>query len=221
MEETKAAVEAEVSTTDTQNVDMVSSPDKKKQKQMSRIDEIVYWTAQEITGYARNADRETVRRLTTDVLSTVFNMCSLDEYAIGPKVDGEVYRYSDYEGQSTLGQLLIAKKIVASDVISAIDFLDHKAFETSHQSLPPSTFKSACKQLATKLRVNPNMVPFSRPSVELLGDATKYAVNGRKVVDRNADHILFLIRNFDDEARDLLTEWCKSLALRLASDGGR
>jgi len=152
-----------------------------------------------------------------NVLATVCAMSSQDEFAVGIRVKGEMWRFSDYTAPDGIGKLLAPKRVVVSDVSSARDFLDRGKFKAKGRVLNPSDFESAIRFVQKQLRVNSELKPLSRSDLTLLEAATKVAVRGGKVVNRTQDQILFLTTWFDDEARVNIRDWAKDKAAKLFS----
>jgi hypothetical protein len=184
--------------------------------QNKKRDDFVSLLADAIASTAfRSSDSNTVRKGITDILKTISVMSMQSETAIGLVVSGTLYRFGDYTATPALARLVAPAKIVACDVITAKDFLNRKAYENvPGKVLDPATFELQLRNICRMLRVNPNFVQVSRQRCMLLTEATKYAVNGRKVVDSEQTNILFLTQSFDNEADYSLELWAKKFAAR-------
>lgn len=163
----------------------------------------------------RTNDAGAVKTGMRDILRTISTMSMQQETAIGIVVGGILYRFSDYRATRTLANLVAPAKIVVTDVITAKDFLNRAAYEDKiGKVLDPASFELTLRNVCRMLRVNPSLAPIQRPECMLLSEATKYAVNGRKVVDSNQDRVLFLTQSFDSEADYSLEFWAKQFASR-------
>jgi hypothetical protein len=81
--------------------------------------------------------------------------------------------------------------------------------------LDPEQFLQAWKSVAKALRVNPSFVQVSRTPTMLLSEATKYATYGGRVVDVKQDRVIFLTKQFDEEAVVPCNRWALSFVDRL------
>jgi hypothetical protein len=209
----------------TDNVSEVTEADNKKlrnskadaensasTKSMSKVINII---ADAVGDLVRANDRKEAVSKTQDILSTLMQINSLGEYELGLRVGGELYRFSEYQVPTKLAALVVAAKVVVSDVNTAVDFLDRKKYAVDGVILNPSQFYASCKKLCVLLRVNPEFQALSRPSVELLSEATKYAVNGGKVCDLKQNRIYFLKQRFDSEQVVKIDEWAVMRAMEL------
>lgn len=178
-------------------------------------DEIIDKIAAAVKEGARNSDKGLVESLVKKLIGTIFSMNTLDEYATGIRVEGQLYRFEEYSCIPELASLVIAKKVVASDVMSAYDLCNHQKYDTKYGVCTPGEFLHAQKVLMNKLRLNSEMSTLSRPSTELLGSAVQFAVNGKQVSDKSNKTIYFLKHKFDDEARVSIDEWCRHYATKL------
>jgi hypothetical protein len=180
------------------------------------IDVIINAIAKAITNLVKTSDAKDAEKKVKTILCTVFALNVLDEYATGVRIGGELYRYSDYELPAGLAKLIVPMKVVVIDNLTAKDFLTHNAYISQlYKPLTPAELKMAIKKVCGYLRTNPEFQPLSRPSVGLLSEAAKYAVNGRKVVDAKQSCVYFLNIKCDDEARVNITEWCQNVVLTL------
>lgn len=167
----------------------------------------------------RSGDQKAVKAAMREILTTVFAMCSLGEYELGLRVDGTLYRYDDYQVPAALRDLLVARKVVVRDVLTAKDFLDRSVYGRGLDTnllLSPARFAVAWKKVCVGLRINPEAAVLSRKSVALLADVTKYAVTSGKVPEGDIPTVYFLTQKFDDEANYDLEEWARSFAIKLA-----
>ena len=161
----------------------------------------------------RANDANTVRSGMNNLLATISAMSMREETEIGIKVDGVLYRFGEYRATHKLANLVAPAKVVVTDVITATDFLKRDSYAfNGGKVLDPATFELTLRNVCSKLRVNPTLVPIQRDSCMLLSEATKYAVNRRKVVDSNQDRIIFLTQAFDDEADYNIELWAKQFA---------
>jgi hypothetical protein len=203
---------------DTENQNVAKEPDpssKSDGRKRGLIDSIIQTMADTVASLVSPNQQGKTRELVRNVLTTVYAMCAEDEYAIGIVVDGELYRYSDYCSTSGLKELLIAKRVVVTDVPSARDFLVRDKYRASGKVLTPATFAQAVKQIQKGLRSTGNIDVLSRPDLALLSEAAKSAVNGGKVAERTQHAVYFLSLVCDDEARVDVKEWARTKALTL------
>lgn len=182
------------------------------------IDQVITSVGAASMNLVKTADAKDAAKRVKSILTTVFALNALDEYATGLKIGGELYRYNDYEVTAGMAKLLVPSKVVVIDNLSAKDFLNHQMYE-SHQFKPltPAEMKLNIKKVCTYLRTNPEFHVVSRPSVGLLSDAAKYAVVSRKVVDAKQPCVYFLNLKCDEEARVNISEWCQNIVLSLFS----
>lgn len=181
------------------------------------LDQVVDYIAKAVASLVSSKTQNDAKACVRDVLNTIFTMCSVEEYDLGLRVDGELFRYSDYEAPARIADLLVAKKVVVRDVATAKDFLDRKKYIVSGKALSPADFKLKCKKVCGMLRVNPTFQTISRPEIALMSEAAQYASNGGKVADRTQKQLYFLTLKSDDEASIALGEWAKSIAVELFS----
>lgn len=171
-----------------------------------------------VSQMSRTGDAKNVAASMGKILTTVFAMCALDEHEIGLRVRGELYRYDEYNAPAVLAGLLIAKKVVARDVITATNFLNRDKYGEglrANDLLTPSEFAIAWKTVCVRLRINPDVQPLSRPTVALIADASQYAVNGKKFPDSVQKGIYFLTQRFDQEALSSMDAWAGNFAIRI------
>lgn len=190
----------------------------KSPKRDSLVSSIIDTISSSVGDMAKVADAKAVSVSMRRILTTLFLMASLDEYAIGPKVKGEQYRYGDYSVPKLFASLMPAKRVIVRDTITAINYLDSESYSRSltvGDVLSPSDFSLEWRKLCMKLRINPDVTTLSRPSIELLSEATKYAVNGRKVPDVKADRFVFLKQQFDYDACMSIIDWCHEFAMKV------
>lgn len=185
-------------------------------KGYNTIDYVIATIAKAIKDLVRTSDAKDAEQKVQDIVATIFTLNSLDEYAIGVRVKGDLYRYSDYECPAGLRGLIVPAKVVVVDNSTARNFIDSKSFKTERfNCMTPAEFKLAVKKVCSYLRINPELQAISRPSVGLLSEATKYAVNGRKVGDAKQASINFLTIRCDDEAKVNISEWCQTIVVSL------
>lgn len=188
---------------------------KPEDKKRGIIDEVIDTIAKG-TALAANPNRVAdVTRNMKAVLTTLFALNALDEFQLGPVVDGQRYRYDDYAAPEDLANLVIAKRVVAADNSSAVDFLKKDMYKADGRILAPADFSLAIREIRKALRSNVESKPITRTDLALLSEATQYAVNGGKVVDRTQKTIYFLTYKFDEEARVPIREWAKTFAAKL------
>lgn len=182
----------------------------------TNMDKIVEAIAYAVASTSRNErDERQVRELMTGVLNTLMSINALDEYAIGLKVDGTLYRFNEYEVTEGLSRLVNGAKIVLRDVPSARDFADRSAYIVSGGILTPSEVKSNLVKLGRILRVNLSFVAVSRQFVELLTEAVQYACVGGTVAELRQPKIVFLSQKFDSEQDVKVTEWARMFGSNL------
>jgi hypothetical protein len=156
-----------------------------------------------------------VASLTQDVrtiLRTISAMNQAKETSIGITVDGQLYRFTDYKLPSFFSNLVGPAKVVASDVVTAIDFLDRKRYADPGDILDPAEMQIKLKEVFKKLRINPACDPVSRDSLWLISEATKYAVTNGKVVDSKQSKFVYLNTKFDNEAEYSVRQWANHYA---------
>lgn len=214
MENSKLSNQNEV-TTLTENQNEVEAKVESESTNKSFMDQVVDVISDTVSRLVNPNQQGKVKSLVRDVLVTVYTMCAADEYALGVRVDGELYRYNDYTAPEGIGKLLIAKRVVVRDVPSAKDYLSRGKFKVSGKVLTPADFAMAIRQILSALRLNSNCTPLSRPEEALLSEAAQYVVTGGKVADRSQKTIYFISLISDDEARVPIKEWAKSIALTL------
>lgn len=211
------SIESEASAADNQNADVTvnANTDKGNGSKRSLIDQVIDIIADVISRLVNPNQQGKIKSLVRDVLVTVYALCAADEYALGVRVDGELYRYGDYTAPAGVAKLLVAKRVVVRDVATAKDYLNRDKFRAVGKVLTPADFSLSVRQIQAALRINSNATPLSRPEEALLSEATQYAVNGGKVVDRTQKQIYFLSLISDDEARVDIKEWAKTVALNM------
>lgn len=210
---------SEAVNTESKKVDEVASANNNNGGvKKSIIVDLIQLISMYVGAMVRTGDAKSVSNSMSKILTTVFAMCALDEHEIGLRVRGELYRFEEYRAPAALGSLLIARKVVLRDVITAIDFLNRseyaKGLKTS-DLLTPSEFAIELKKVAVRLRKNFDDQPLSRPTVALMADASQYAVNGRKFPDSVRKGIYFLNQRFDQEAMTSIDTWASNFALTL------
>lgn len=201
--------------TDIENTESTVNVTDNGNSKRSLIDQVIDVISDVVSKLVNPNQAGKVKSLVRDVLVTVFALCAADEYALGVRVDGELYRYSDYSAPVGVAKLLVAKRVVVRDVSTAKDYLARDKFKAVGKVLTPSDFAVAIKQIQAALRVNSNSSPLSRPEEALLSEAAQYAVTGGKVADRSQTCIYFVSIISDDEARVAVKEWAKTVALSL------
>lgn len=202
----------EEATTDNNSV---AKSDAKDKTQPKLIDTVINYIANAISHMVRTSDEKVVRDDVVKIMATVMFINSVDEYDIGVRVSGEMYRFNDYKLPAAMANLIVGAKVTLSDAVTAKDFLDRNQFRPSMKPLTPSEMALACNRVASRLRKNPNYEVVSRSSMTLLTDAVKYAVTGRKIVDAAQNHIIFLTYKFDDEAQVDVKTWAEAISLKL------
>lgn len=181
----------------------------------SLIDLVISWIASTVAQLVRATDAKEVTQSVKRILVTIMHINAADEYVDDVRVGGDRYLISEYVGTKGLADLLVGRACVLRECSSPRDFLDRKKFKPSGQPLTPSQFNLEVKKVCGKLRANPAVNPLSRPSRQLLSEAASFAVNGKKVADRNQRAILFLTTTFDDDTVVDLQEWARTIALSL------
>lgn len=214
MENNKLSNQNEVNVvTDSQNTTEVKVDSESTRK--SLMDQVIDIISDTVSRLVNPNQQGKVKSLVRDVLVTVYTMCAADEYALGVRVDGELYRYSDYTAPEGVAKLLVAKRVVVRDVPSAKDYLSRDKFKVSGKVLTPADFAMSIRQILSALRLNSNCQALSRPEEALLSEAAQYAVTGGKVADRSQKTVYFISLITDDEARVSVKEWSKTVALTL------
>jgi hypothetical protein len=178
---------------------------------------IINLMATEVSRLAKSNDKEAVRKMTEEVLATVFTMCAADEYAVGIFVGDRLYRYDDYAAPTAIGNLLVAKRVSVSDSPSSVDFLDRSKYNTGIKALEPGSFASNIKTICSKLRTNPNIQQLSRPSYAAITEAVPNAVVGDGVSSLKQVVLYYLKTKFDDCYDIAVAQWCKANAVSLFS----
>jgi len=169
-----------------------------------------------VSDLTRSGKAEIVRENVSNILTTIAAMNATEEYEIGIKVGDVLYRFDEYQASASLAKLVVASKVVLNDVVSAENFYDREKFILpGKRVLSPAEFAKAIHQVCASLRTNPETVKIVKPSVSLLADSNKYAVNSRKVEDSHQDYITFLRGKYDDEKIIPVDQWAvyKSLTL--------
>jgi hypothetical protein len=190
--------------------------EKKNNVSNTLIDKIIELIASNTQNLVRYSDRKDTYANVKNILTTIFALCALDEYAVGITVKQTLYRYEDFSVLPALSRLLVAKKVVVRDVPSARNFLNNEKFcPREGEVLTPGEFLLAEKRVCTAMRSNPNYEQLSRSPIALLGEAASLVVSNKNVVDRTQDLIYFLDVKCDDEARVPIEEWCNTIASKL------
>lgn len=183
-------------------------------------DSIIATIAKSVSELAeKKAARSEVEQKMTAILGTIFTMNSVDEYAIGLRVDGTLYRFSDYSVPVGFNDLLVGKRVVLNEVPTAKDFLKRDMYKVTSPVLDPGQFEAYLRVVMKSLRVNDKMQPLSKSSSVSLAEASKYACDSRKVEDRENTKLYFLSAKFDDEKQVDVDDWAKVMALKLFSNG--
>lgn len=164
----------------------------------------------------RTEDAKKVRDCMMNIIKTTGALSALEEFQDKLVVGGQACRISEYRAPATWTNLLAPARIVVADVVSAFDFTNRKMYGSAvGKVLDPEDFMKAWKTISKALRVNPSYLNFERKETMLLSEATKYAVNSRRVVDVNQDRILFLTQKFDDEAVVRWDRWAAAFSDRM------
>jgi hypothetical protein len=180
--------------------------------------EIIDRIAVSVSELARSGKAETVRENVSNILTTIAAMNATEEYEIGIRVGDVLYRFEEYQASAGLAKLVVASKVVLNDVVSAENFYDREKFNIpGKRALSPAEFAKAIHQVCASIRTNPEKVKIVKPSVSLLADSNKYAVNSRKVEDSHQDYITFLRGKYDDEKIVPVTQWAIQKSLTLFS----
>lgn len=169
----------------------------------------------EVAKLVRTSDSKQTKDMVSDMLRTVFNINSLDEYAVGVRVNGELYRFDEYQIPTGMMRLITASKVVVRDNASAYDFLDRKKYYQQGKMLTPGEMITTSRVIFSRLRIQPNLSTLSRPSLELLQDAAAYAVVGTRTADAKYDKLYFLTLTVDAEQNIPINEWIKRVSLKL------
>jgi hypothetical protein len=149
------------------------------------------------------------------VLNTVCVMNQADEFDVGIRVKGQLYRFDEYLAPAGIAAMVRPAKVCVTDVPTSVDFKDRKAYAVSGRVLDPAEFRLACKNIAKNIRSNPNSQPISRSPIGLLADETRYVVVNKRVRERDQDAISFITMRVDDEADVSIFEWAKVRAITL------
>lgn len=181
------------------------------------MDSVINNICAEAANLVKDSDRKALRDNLKGILNTIMVMNCADEYAIGIRVKGDLYRFTDYQGLSTINDLVIAAKVVVEAVPTAIDLLKREAYKVSGDALTPSEFALATRVVCRLMRINPVLSSISRPSEAVLADVTKYVVNSRKVRSASNSKLYFLKSSFDNEAVIPVPQWTKNFVSRLFS----
>lgn len=211
----------EVNATDNQKSDEVPTTNNQNggNKNATIIVFVINTIARCVASLVKSGDGRRIEITMRKILTTLFAMCALGEYDLGLRVKGELYRYDEYQVNPMLAKLLVSRKVVARDVLTATDFLNRKAYADGidvRNYLEPAEFQLAWKEVCQALRISAGAQGLSRSPFELLTNATGNAVNGKKVPGRDIPTLYFLTQNFDKEATVTLEEWCRSFAYRIA-----
>jgi hypothetical protein len=213
---TQVPEKATATTTET-GVNQEPTATKEKLK-TTLMDDINYGIAKNVALLAKKSDSDFVQNSILNILNTICVMNQTGEYDKGIRINGELYRFNEYEMTSGLNNLVVAGAVKISEAPTAYDLSNHRAWEvTRGRALTPSEMKSTIKIVGSKIRLNPTFYQLARKDMVLLAEAAKYAVYSKLVTDRHNNHILFLRDRFDDEVRDNISEWIKLIALDLIS----
>jgi hypothetical protein len=182
------------------------------------IDKIIAEMAKTFSSMVKSSDQKVVEKRIKDVLVTLFALSAQSEYSLGLRINGDAYRYSDYRIPTGLQDLVAPKRVVLTDVPTAIDFLKREMYLPSGNPLTPTEFQVAWAEVRSRLRLRDGGGDFSRSEVGTLQDLAKYAVNGGKVSDRHAKKLLFLNTKFDDEQAVGVQDWAKTFVIDFVND---
>jgi hypothetical protein len=190
--------------------------EKKEYVPSTFIDRLIHTIAIACMSLVRYSDRKDTYKYVRSILATIFVMCSLDEYAVGPMVKQTLYRYDDYTVLPALSRLLVAKKVIVKDVPSSKTFLSSEKYAPKDtEALTPGEMLLAQKRVCTAMRSNPSFAPLSRSPIVLIGEAAGLVISNKNVVDKDQDSIYFLKVSCDDEARIPAEEWCNQISTKL------
>lgn len=204
-----------VSEPENQNEESVSNNQKAENK-TAKVLSVYETMAKHVSELARTSDKKTVQDDVAKILNTIAAMNATEEDAIGIRVGDTLYRFSEYEGTQGLGELLVAGRVVLSDVVSARNKAKNDMFKfDSQRLLDPSQFTKAVRKVCSALRINASLSPFSKPNTSLLADSNKYAVYSGKVEDRQQPRIVFIQGEYDAEKAIRIDEWMIKRAMTL------
>lgn len=184
----------------------------------SDIVRVVNIISDTVASLGKSADRSKISSNMKNILATGFAMCAQDEYSLGLRVNGQLYRYNEYLTTTKLAGLVVASRVVAFDANNATNFLKAKAYivpSTVGKVLDPIQYGKELKQVMICLRTNSELKAISRPSVALLSEAAKYSVVGGRVDSATQDLIYFLNTVFVDTQADKLSQWATKFGLEL------
>lgn len=175
------------------------SDDSNTEKKETAMDKVIKQIARQVAAPARHSDIATVEALTVKVLATIMAINCTDEFAVGIKVDGELYRFNEYLAPANLRQLVVPRRIVVMDSPSAVDFLDRKAYRVSTAPLTPADFSKAIRVIKAKIRATGTDSELSKLPVELLAAASNSTLLKGRVKSRTQNRLICLTVVIDQD----------------------
>lgn len=207
-----------VVSSDTQNQSADVPESNSKNIRKSFISVIIDKIAESVGNLTRSGNSNSVKEDVINILNTIAAMNATEEHDVGIRVGDVLYRFNEYQATAGLANLVVASRVVLSDVISAINFFDREKFVINGAKvLSPAEFAKAVHKVCASIRTNPSFVQLNKPTVALLADSNKYAVNNRKVEDSHQKYITFLKGQYDGEKLISVNEWAVELSLTLFS----
>jgi len=203
---------------DTPNQNEEVSVSNSKNSTKTILSGVIDKVAVSVSSLIRSGRADEVKKDVVNVLNTIAAMNAVEEHDVGIRVGGVLFRFGEYQAPASLADLVVASKVVLSDVISAVNFYDREKFKiTAVTVLSPAEFAKAIRKICAALRTNPTFVQINKPSIALLADSNKYSVTSRKVEDSHQKYITFLKGQYDGEKLIPIDEWAIELSLRLFS----
>lgn len=161
----------------------------------------------------RKQDVKEVSECVMNLFKTTCALSAMEEFQTQLLIGDQAYRIGEYEAPERWLGLLAPSRVVASDVVSAFDFVKRDTYRLAKgQILDPESFRKAWKKVTKSLRVNPSYQRVQRIDSMLLSEATKFAVNHKRVVDAKQSRIIFLSQKFDEEAVVNWERWAIAFA---------
>lgn len=206
----------EVSSSENQNTRFAK--DENTTDQRTPMDRIIETMSKAVATLARSSKTVTVEAACKSVLVTIAAMNNVDEYAVGLRVAGYMYRFNEYEAPAGVRELVNSSRVVLTDTMSAKNFYKRDAFKTTiGKVLSPGDFIASVRLICSNIRSNPTLSPVDKAKVELIADSNKYAVNSGRVEDRAQPRITYLTTAFDSDKDVPINDWIQTRAMTLFS----
>lgn len=203
----------DASTIDNDDAQPDPDEDKVDQPKLGRFMKIAEKLADEVSKNAfRSNDEWRVKKDLMKIFTVVCAISALKKDEDTIRVGKELYRVYEYKMPTAFSELIAPRQVIARDVMTAVDFLDRKAYVYSKDNLvTPAELTRLVRNVCSKMRVNPKSDSVSRDDSWLLSEATKYAVTGMRVADKASTKLCFLNTLFDYEALISIDEWSRTM----------